>query len=171
MTTTNLLNSQADPFQGLMRHFADLRDGTYGNNAFTRGEKESFFASAVTLLDDHARQVLEEMNARLLLNSGKVVATGVTRSEAGIEAKWYLTWPQQEQRRLSPVILNATFGYGFHHPHLQGATVGVWPLNVFNENDAAIELPILRAIASADLHNLVFESDYSIIPATMVKYS
>lgn len=31
--------------------------------------------------------------------------------------------------------------------------------------DAAAELPTLRAIASADLHNLVFQSDYRIVPA------
>ena len=30
---------------------------------------------------------------------------------------------------------------------------------------AAAELPTLRAIASADLHNLVFQRDYRIIPA------
>jgi hypothetical protein len=34
---------------------------------------------------------------------------------------------------------------------------------------AAAELPMLRAIASADIHNLVFETggDYGIIPATL----
>jgi hypothetical protein len=52
-----------------------------------------------------------------------------------------------------------------HHPHLRGATVGVWPLNVFSADDAAAELPTLRAIAAADLHNLVFQSDYRIVPA------
>ena len=39
--------------------------------------------------------------------------------------------------------------------HLRGASVGVWPLNVFSSEDAA-----------ADLHNLVFRSDYRIVPAT-----
>ena len=36
------------------------------------------------------------------------------------------------------------------------------------ENDIAIEaaeLPTLRAIAAADLHNLVFQLDYRIVPA------
>ena len=40
-------------------------------------------------------------------------------------------------------------------------------LNVFNEEQAAAELPVLRAVASADLHNLVFQRDYRIIPAIM----
>ena len=54
---------------------------------------------------------------------------------------------------------------GAHHPHLQAGTAGDWPLNVFDEKQAAAELPTLRAIASADLHNLVFQRDYRIIPA------
>jgi hypothetical protein len=40
-----------------------------------------------------------------------------------------------------------------------------WPLNVFTVSDAADQLPILRAITTADLHNLVFQADYRIIPA------
>jgi hypothetical protein len=62
-------------------------------------------------------------------------------------------------------MLHAYFGAGFHHPHLRGATVGDWPLNVFSVQDATDQLPILRAIATTDLHNLVFQSDYRIIPA------
>ena len=38
-----------------------------------------------------------------------------------------------------------------------------WPLNVFCDEDAAAQLPILRAIASSDLHNLVFRADYGIV--------
>jgi hypothetical protein len=40
-----------------------------------------------------------------------------------------------------------------------------WPLNVFSEQDAADQLSILRAIASSDLHNLVYRADYRIVPA------
>jgi hypothetical protein len=36
---------------------------------------------------------------------------------------------------------------------------------VFDDTQAAAELPTLRAVASADLHNLVFQRDYRIIPA------
>lgn len=168
MPTTTLYDNKPDHLHGLLQHFADLRDGNHGDKAFTREEKEALFASAVTFLDDFARQALEEMNTALMLNTGSVVATGLTRTrDGGVEATWSLTWPEQEQRRLPPVTLNAFFGYGFHHPHLRGATVGDWPLNVFSTTDAAAELPTLRAIASADLHNLVFQSNYSIIPATM----
>jgi hypothetical protein len=62
-------------------------------------------------------------------------------------------------------VLEAYFGAGFHHPHLRGTTVGDWPLNVFSEEDAAAQLSVLRAIASSDLHNLVFRADYRIVPA------
>jgi len=36
---------------------------------------------------------------------------------------------------------------------------------VFDEEQAAALVPTLRAMASADLHNLVFQRDYRIIPA------
>lgn len=65
------------------------------------------------------------------------------------------------------MTLYAHYGASFHHPHLRGATVSEWPLNVFDDAQAAAELPTLRAIAAADLHNLVFERDFRIVPATM----
>ena len=51
------------------------------------------------------------------------------------------------------------------NPHLRGTTVHDWPLNVFNDKDAADQLSILRAIASSDLHNLVYRANYRIVPA------
>jgi hypothetical protein len=65
---------------------------------------------------------------------------------------------------------HAYFGAGFHHPHLRGATVGDWPLNAFRVQDGTDQRPILRAIATSDLHNLVFQSDYRIIPAVTRPY-
>ena len=155
--------------QVLRRHFTDLRDGRHGDNAVSREDKERLFAEAVGFLDLHARQALEEINQSLLLTTGTVMATGVLRSaDGGLTATWTLSWPEQLERRISPITLEAFFGSSFHHPHLRGATVGNWPLNVFSSDEAEAELPILRAIASADLHNLVFQSDYRIIPAIMI---
>src|SRR6266699_270255 len=153
----------------LLRHFADLRDGSHGG-ARSRLDKERLFAAAVPLLDPHARQALEEINTQLLLGTGEVTATGVRRSaDGGIDAVWALSWPQQRDAGISPILLRAYFGAGFAHPHLQSGTVGDWPLNVFDEEQAAAELPTLRAMASADLHNLVFQlgGDHRIIPATV----
>jgi hypothetical protein len=148
----------------LLRHFADLRDGTHGG-AISRMDKERLFTAAVALLDPQARQPLEEINADLLLGTGEVTATGVRRRPGGAEAIWALSWPEQRAAGISPVIIRAYYGAGAHHPHLRGGTVGDWPLNVFDGKQAAAELPALRAVASADLHNLVFQRDYRIIPA------
>ena len=49
---------------------------------------------------------------------------------------------------VNPVAIRAHYGAGFHHPHLQTGTAGDWPLNVFDEEQAAAELPTLRAMAS-----------------------
>jgi hypothetical protein len=147
----------------LLRHFADLRDGTHGG-ASSRHDKELFFAAAVPLLDPYARQSLEEINAALLLGTGEVTATGLRRN-GGAEAIWALSWPVQQAAGLSPVVIRAYYGAAAHHPHLGGGTVGDWPLNVFDDQQAAAQLPTLRAVASADLHNLVFQRDYRIIPA------
>jgi len=76
-----------------------------------------------------------------------------------------LAGPNSGAAGVQPVVLNAYFGGGLHHPHLRGTTVHDWPLNVFSDEDAAAQLFILRAIASSDLHNLVYLSDYRIVPA------
>ena len=151
--------------RGLLRHFSDLRDGTHGDGAVSRADKEKLFIATIDYLDPYARQALGEMNDVLLLASGTVAASGVSRSPEGdVTAVWTLSWPEQEKAGIPPVTLEAFFGHGFHHPHLRGATVGTWPLNVFSDADAATELPTLRAIAAADLHNLVFQRDYRIVP-------
>ena len=69
----------------LLRHFADLRDGTHGG-ATARRDKEQFFTAAVALLDPHARQALDEINTHLLLGTGEVTAAGVRRRGGGVDA-------------------------------------------------------------------------------------
>jgi hypothetical protein len=150
----------------LSRHFADLRDGVHGG-ARSRRDKERLFTAAVTLLDPHARHPLHEINTQLLLGTGEVTFTGVRRVGADVDAIWTLSWPEQDASGIDPITIRAFFGDGFLHPHLRGGTVGDWPLNIFDEEQAAAELPTLRAIASADIHNLVFQRDYRIIPAIM----
>ena len=154
----------------LLRHFADLRDGTHGGAA-RRQDKERFFTAAITLLDPHARQVLNEINTDLLLSTGEATATGVRRRGGGVEAIWALSWPEQRATGINPIAIRAYYSAGAHHPHLQAGTAGDWPLNVFDDKQAAAELPTLRAMASADLHNLVFQRDYRIIPAIMTGWT
>jgi hypothetical protein len=156
------------PTSAVLRHFADLRDGTHGG-ARPRQDKERLFAAAVPLLDPYARQALDEINTDLLLGTGEVTATGVRRStDSGTDAVWALSWPEQQTAGIKPIVIRAYFGSGFAHPHLQSGTVGDWPLNVFDDEQAAAELPTLRAMAAADIHNLVFQvgGDVRIIPAT-----
>jgi hypothetical protein len=165
--TTSIERAPAH-LRGLLRHFADLRDGTHGDGAVTRADKEQLFHAAVTLLDPYTRQALAEMNDALLLGTGTITATGVTRSDdGGVAATWTLDWPEQEQAGIQPITLQAFYGHSFHHPHLRGGTVGDWPLNVFSDADAAAELPTLRAITAAELHNLVFQRDWRIVSATV----
>lgn len=149
----------------LVRHFEDLRDGTHGGSA-SRKDKEAHFEKAVQLLAPIARQVLTEVNTCLLLGTGQLTETGLRRAlDGGLNASWTLSWPEQQAAGVEPIVLQAYFGAGFHHPHLRGTTVHDWPLNVFSGEDAAAQLSILRAIASSDLHNLVYRADFRIVPA------
>jgi hypothetical protein len=149
----------------LIRHFEDLRDGTHGGST-SRKDKEAHFEKAVQLLAPIARQVLAEMNTSLLLDTGQLTETGLRRTaDRGLSASWALSWPEQRAAGVEPIVLQAHFGGGFHHPHLRGTTVRDWPLNVFSDEDAASQISILRAIASSDLHNLVYRADYRIVPA------
>src|SRR5437660_2192864 len=143
----------------LIRHFADLRDGTHGGSA-SRKDKEAHFEKEVQLLAPIARQVLTEINMSLLLDTGQLSETGIRRAaDGGLNASWALSWPEQQAAGIEPIVLQAHFGSGFHHPHLRGTTVH----DLFCEEDAAAQLSILRAIASSDLHNLVYLSDYRIV--------
>ncbi|MFE9446668.1 hypothetical protein ACFYO2_49255 [Streptomyces sp. NPDC006602] len=154
--------------EALMRHFADLRNGTHGQDGDTvsRRGKERHFERAVELLHPYAVQVLEEFNASLLLGTGEVAACGLQRTpDKGLGESWTLSWPEQRATGIAPITLLAYYGGGLHHPHLRGATVHDWPLNVFTPEQAAAEVPTLRAIATGDLHNLVFQRDYRIVPA------
>jgi hypothetical protein len=156
-----------------LHHFADLRDGTHGG-ARSRRDKERRFEAAVSLLDPYARRALDEINQDLLLETGQVTATGVRRSpDGGTDAVWALSWPEQQTAGLKPIVIRAYFGSGFAHPHLQSGTVGDWPLNVFDDEQAAAELSTLRAMAAADIHNLVFRvgGNVGIIPATFKELS
>lgn len=157
------------PLEALVRHFSDLRDGNHFGEVSRLG-KEQMFYKAVELLDNSARSVLNEFNTYLLLGTGRVDFTDVRKDpQGGLIASWMLVWEEQEKAGLPPISLVATYGAGFHHPHLRGATVREWPLNVNTHQQAQELIPVLRTIAGSDLHNLVFKvgGDWRIIPATV----
>src|SRR2546426_12625874 len=104
----------------LMRHFIALRDGTHGRSA-GRPDKEAHFAHAVELLAPVARQALEEINTHLLLDTGRVVATGLQRdAHGGLSASWGLAWAEQPAAGVAPVTLLSDYGVRFPPPHLRG---------------------------------------------------
>jgi hypothetical protein len=151
----------------LRRHCEDLRDGTHAGVA-DRAGKERVFRRTVELLDPVARQVLAEVDEFLLERAGEIGDSGLEDAGDGtLSRSWRLSWPQQRDRGIAAVTLTAWFGGSFHHPHLRGATVHDWPLNVYDQTDARELIPVLRAIATADVHNLVFQADWRIIPAVL----
>src|ERR1700721_2495197 len=106
----------------LIRHFEDFREGTHGGSA-SRKDKESHFEKAVQLMAPIARQVLTEMNIHLLRDTGQLTESGLRRTpDGGLNASWVLSWPEQQAAGIEPIVLQAHFGAGFHHPHLRGTT-------------------------------------------------
>src|SRR4030088_2603831 len=74
----------------LIRHFSDLRDRTHGGSV-SRHDKETHFAHAVELLAPVASPALQEINTHLLLEPGRVIATGLQRDADGsLSASWDL---------------------------------------------------------------------------------
>jgi hypothetical protein len=161
----DLAEQPAAHLLALQRHVEDLRDGTHGG-AEPRADKEALFERAAEWLAPVARQVLEEVDRVLLRGTGEIADSGLQReSDRTVARSWTLSWPEQRDRGIAPVTLRAWFGGGFHHPHLRGATVHDWPLNIYAESDAADLVPVLRSVVAADLHNLVFQADWRIIPS------
>src|SRR5437660_3255855 len=134
----------------LIRHFADLRDGTHGGSA-SRKDKEAHFEKAVQLLAPVARQVLTEMNTSMLLDTGQLTETGLRRTaDGGLFASWVLSWPEQQAAGIEPIVLQAYFGRGYHHPHLRRTPLHDLPLHASRDEDAAAQLSILRPIPPTD---------------------
>src|SRR5258708_38821409 len=91
----------------LIRHFEDLRDGTHGGSA-SRKDKEAHFEQEVHLLAPVARQVLSEMNTRLLLDTGQLTETALPRTADGrLKASWALSWPEQRAAGVKQPVLQA----------------------------------------------------------------
>src|SRR5260221_11192944 len=85
----------------LLRHFADLRDGTHGG-AISRQDKERFFTAGGALLDPHARQPLEEINPDLLLGTRAGTARGLRGGRGAAGAGWGLPWPHEHAPEVAP---------------------------------------------------------------------
>lgn len=150
--------------EALRRHVLDLREGGHAGHR-AREDREAVFRTTVELLDPVVRLVLDEVDDTLLGGTGTIATSGVTATEdGGLVATWRLRWPELDARDARSLVVAAHFDRAFLHPHLRGATVGEWPLNVHTEADAESQRDVLRAIVAGDLHNLVFEAGHEIIP-------
>ena len=158
--------------EDLYRHLDDLRTDTY-EGLGPRSERVELYRGAVTLLGPVVRRVLEEADAAFLAGTGQISEHGPSEDgRGGLTASWELSWPEQqsatpvrgERDRVGPVQVIAWFAAGFTHPHLAGASLGHWPLQVTDETDAERQEPIVRAIVEAELHQRVFEGSWKILP-------
>jgi hypothetical protein len=146
--------------------------GTHGGVS-SRREKEELFAKAVLLIDPYARRALDEINQGLLLGTGEATGTGVKPQAAGgIEAEWTLTWPLQQAAGIAragnlarPLRHRVPSPAPAQRQHRRLAAQRV------RRGTGSAELPTLRAMAAADLHNLVFQlgGDVRIIPAVQAQ--
>ena len=91
-----------------------------------------------------------------------------------------MTWPELSQSTnrisgsvLQPLTISAVFPQGFTHPHLvaggpvnpRAPTLVAWPMQVTSRQDAEHHRPVLWAIATAELHDRIYQSSWRIIPA------
>src|SRR5437868_14241129 len=91
----------------LIRHFADLRDGTHGGSS-SREDKEAHFEKAVQLLAPVARQVPTEMNTSLLLDTGQLTDMGLRRTGDGeFAASSALSSPEARAAGVEGIVLPA----------------------------------------------------------------
>ena len=163
---------------GIRRHVNDLRSGTFEGRAGK--DREASYREAFDFLTPVAQAVLTTINETLLAGSGQVsVQPPEPDGRGGLIGSWTLTWPllRQAVNRISgghlrPVMIGAVFPAGFVHPHLvaggpvdtRSDSLVAWPMQVVTAAAAATYEPLLWAIASAEVHDRIYQSSWAIIP-------
>ncbi|MDQ3987627.1 MAG: hypothetical protein M3228_08405 [Actinomycetota bacterium] len=161
--------------EDLMRHLADLVAHSY-EGAESWPDRLAVFHQAVTLLDPVVRGVLAEADATFLENTGGIARHSVEHGDGSVGEHWELSWPRQREAisrdggPVAPVEVIAWFRRSFNHAHLRGSTAGDWPLQVTSTDDATRQLPIVRAIVEAELHQRIYEGRYPVMPVAVRKY-
>jgi hypothetical protein len=161
--------------EDLMRHLADLVTRTY-EGAESWVNRVAVFHRAVQLLDPVIRGVFEEADAAFLENTGEITRYSVEQGDGSIGEHWELSWPRQREATsrhggpVGPVQVIAWFRRDFNHAHLRGSTAGDWPLQVTSTEDAQRQLPIVRAIVEAELHQKIYEGRYAVMPVAVRRY-
>ena len=159
----------------LMRHLDDLVKRRY-EGAESWPDRLAVFHRAVELLDPVVRAVLIEADTAFLESTGEITRRGGEFPDGSVEERWELSWPRQRAAvsrhggPVAPVQVIAWFRRSFNHAHLRGSTAGDWPLQVVSAEDATRQLPIVRAIVEAELHQRIYEGRYPVMPVAVRKY-
>lgn len=163
---------------GVLRHVDDLKKDAY--EGASGAEREVRYRAAFELISPVAIGVLEEVNASLLRGTGAAsVRSPGPDGNGGLIGSWALTWPALAGARsrftreaLAPVTISAVFPAGFVHPHLvaggpvdpRAASIIAWPMQVSSAADAEQQQGLLWAIATAEIHDRLYQSSWRIIP-------
>lgn len=159
-----------DTHLDLERHLDDLRTGTHcGRESWS--DKVALFRTEVDRLDPVVREALEELSADWLDGTGRVARTDSEDDPEGhLVTRWSLTWADQRDAGCEPVQVAARFAPGHLHPHLGATRARDWPMAVYDDEDARRQLPLLRALAVAELHQRVFEAGWRIVTGYRRRY-
>jgi hypothetical protein len=163
---------------GIQRHLEDLKEDAYEGASGT--DRHARYVVAFELLTPIAVDVLQQTNTSLLHGRGHVsVRAPGPDAEGGQIGSWLLTWPGLSESRsrftgksLQPVTISAVFPPGFTHPHLvaggpvdpRAESLAAWPMQVTSPEDAEQQRPVLWAIATAEVHDRIYQSSWRVIP-------
>jgi hypothetical protein len=163
---------------GIQRHLEDLRENAY--EGASGAARHARYVAAFKLLTPVAVDVLQQVNTSLLRGTGDVsVRAPGPDGDGGQIGSWLLTWPELSRSRsrltgkaLQPVTISAVFPAGFTHPHLvaggpvdpRAASLAAWPMQVTSPEDAEQHRPVLWAIATAEVHDRIYQSSWQVIP-------
>src|SRR6266851_449694 len=163
---------------GINRHLEDLRQNAYEGSS--GADRHARYVEAFGLLTPVAVDVLQQMNASLLRGRGEVSAKApAPDGDGGFIGSWLLTWTELSKstsrftgERLQPVAISAVFPPGFTHPHLvaggpvdpRAASLNAWPMQVTSSEDAEQQRPVLWAIATAEVHDRIYQSSWQVVP-------
>jgi hypothetical protein len=163
---------------GIARHLEDLKENAY--EGASGAARHARYVAAFELLTPVVIDVLQQVNASLLHATGEVSVRAPGPDGGGGQiGSWRLTWPELSTsssrltgQALQPVTISAVFPPGFTHPHLvaggpvdpRAASLSAWPMQVTSREDAEQHRPVLWAIATAEVHDRIYQSSWQVIP-------
>ncbi len=164
--------------QDLIRHLSDLEFDSYEGKR-ERADRNTVFLNAFKVTTPIAVAVLEDFNLNILGGSGEIhTVTPTVRPELGYYGRWEITWPEQraalsrfDGSAIPPLQLQAFFPDHFTHGHLMigrpydaNNPVSTWFFQVTDHDDALRQRPILEVMCETQVHEMIFTSNWRIIP-------